>query len=291
MAIQRVKVIGKRATWATQFKVETLRGAPLMLAGSIATDYYDTLARAIARMEREVRREVTALFADFAADSSGWGMDASVASQARILSNALRDKFAGLFAKIATNAATQMVKRATKDSEQKTAISLREMSGDMTLRTAFNTPFLQDVFTASVAESVSLIKRIPEKYLDNVQGSVMRSIQTGNGLADLVPALDKYGVSIRNWSKNVALDQTRKAYNSSNAARMKSLGVKKFEWVHSGGSNHPRDYHKNTLNGQIFSFDDLPHLDGPNSGEKGIPGQAPYCRCTMRPVWEFDDDE
>lgn len=289
MAIAQVKIVGKREAWATQFKPEVLRGAPLLPAGRIGTEFYDALAPSIDRMLKETQREVRELFTTFAGDSVAWAFDASIASQARILSNALQDKFAAIFAKVGQRAAERMVSRADRDSKTKLGISLREMSGDYTLKTNVYNDQLRDVFSASVTEATSLIKqRLVTKYLGDVQGSVMRSIQTGGGLSELIPALDKYGVQTRNWAKNVALDQTRKAINSTNAARMQALGVKKFQWCHSGGSNHPRDYHKNVLNGQIFSFDKLPHLDGPDKGERGIPGQAPYCRCFMRPVWEFN---
>jgi SPP1 gp7 family putative phage head morphogenesis protein len=291
MGHKQVRIVGKREAWASRFAIEQLRGKPLIIAGSIATKYNDTLQRHIDRMLREVVREVEDLYLTFSADGEGWAMDASVASQARILSNAMRDKFAALFAKIAQPSTENMVNAATKDSGQKLNISLKEMSGQLVLKTNVFNDQLRDVLTASVAESVSLIKRIPTKYLDNVQGAVMRSIQSGNGLADLKPALDKYGVQVKNWAKNVSLDQTRKAYNSINATRMQALGVKQFEWVHSGGSNHPREYHRDVLNGKIFSFDDLPHLDGPNQGERGMPGAAPFCRCTMRPIFKFDDDD
>ena len=293
MAHKQVKVIGKRAQWAEQFAIERVKGKPLIVAGQIATQYNDSLQFYIARMTREVSREFETLFSAHAGDSSEWAvaMDASLASQARILANAMRDKFARLFASIATGTVDKMVARTEKDSATKLGISLKEMSGQLTLKTNIFNDKLRDVLTATVAENVALIRRIPETYLDKVQGSVMRSIQTGNGLADLKPELDKYGVQTRNWAKNVALDQTRKAYNGINAQRMQALGVQEFEWVHSGGSNHPREYHKNTLNGKIFRFDDLPHLDGPNQGERGIPGQAPYCRCTMRPIFRFNDDD
>lgn len=293
MAHKQIQIVGKRATWAKQFKVERLRGKPLIVAGAIATRYNDVLQQAINEMIKEVTREFVGLEHQFGTDGSEWAvvMDASSASQARILANAMRDKFAKLFSKLADDAAVQMTQQVEKDSATKLNVSLKDMSGQMTLNTRVFNGELKDVLTASVAENVALIKRIPEKYLDNVQGSVMRSIQSGNGLADLQPQLAEYGVQIKNWSKNVALDQTRKAYNGVAAARMKALGVKKFEWVHSGGSNHPRVYHRDTLNGKIFSFDDLPHIYGSNEGEKGIPGQAPYCRCTMRPIFEFDDDE
>jgi SPP1 gp7 family putative phage head morphogenesis protein len=291
MAHKQVRVVGKREVWASRFAIEKLRGKPLIIAGHIASDYNANLQRYIDRMIRDVLREVEDLYVTFAADGESWAMDASTASQARILSNAMRDKFAKLFGQIAQPVAEQMTKRAEKDSGQKLNTSLKEMSGQLVLQTRVFNDKLRDVLTATVAENVALIKRIPEKFLDNVQGAVMRSIQSGNGLADLQPQLNKYGVQVKNWAKNVALDQTRKAYNGINAQRMQALGVKEFEWVHSGGSNHPREYHRDVLNGKIFSFDDLPHLDGPNQGERGIPGQAPYCRCTMRPIFRFNDDD
>lgn len=291
MAHKQLKVVGKRAAWATQFKVETLRGKPLIVSGAIATRYFDTLDKYITRMEREVRRALRDLYTAHAGDSMAWAMDASTASQARILTNAMRDKFARLFAKIAGPTAQAMTDQTEKDSAQKLNINLKEMSGQLTLKTDVLNDGLRDVLVSTVVENVNLIKRIPQTYLDNVTGSVMRSIQTGNGLADLTPELDKYGVSVRNWAKNVALDQTRKAYNGINRGRMEALGVTEFEWVHSGGSNHPREYHRDVLNGKIFNFEDLPHLDGPNQGEQGIPGQAPFCRCTMRPIFRFDNDE
>ena len=68
-----------------------------------------------------------------------------------------------------------------------------------------------------------LIKSIPEQYFKDVTGSVMRSITTGNGLADLVPEIKKYDGQTERRAKLLALDQTRKAYNSINKQRMQSL--------------------------------------------------------------------
>lgn len=292
MAHKQVRVIGKRAAWASQFAVEQLRGAPLIVAGSIATRYSETIQTGIEQMLREVKREIESLWGTFAEDGESWGMDASIASQARILSNGLRDKFTAIFAKLAQSAVTQMVQRTEKDSAMKLGISLKQMSGQLALKTDVFNDQLRDVLKATINENVSLIKqKLVTSYFDRVEGAVYRSIASGNGLADLQPELDKYGVQTKNWARNVALDQTRKAYNNINATRMQALGVKEFEWVHSGGSNHPREYHRDVLNGKIFSFDDLPHLDGPNQGENGIPGQAPYCRCVLRPIFRFDEDE
>lgn len=200
-------------------------------------------------------------------------------------------QFTTLFDRAAEVMATRMVNATLADSKAGVERSLRGLSQTVTLQM---TPAVETMAAASVAESVSLIKRVPADYLPKIQGDVMRSITNGNGLQDLIPALDKANVKVKNWSNNVALDQTRKAYNNINKARMQGVGIKKFEWIHGGGSNKPRKYHLDSwpagLNGGIFRFDDPPVIDE-NTGERGTPGQLPYCGCTMRPVIEFDDED
>lgn len=265
-----------------------VQGGQIIPAGTIATQYFESVEKVIARMVKITVRDVMALDDAFAMDGDeAFAMDASIASQARILTNALRERFAQMFAKIATPVAERMANSVKRDSALKVKSSLKDVAQDLTLKWDDS---LADIYKSTVAVNVDLIKSIPERYLDQVQGSVMRSIQSGRGLADLQPALLKYGETSRNWAKNVSLDQTRKAYNGVAAARLQQLGCKKFKWCHSGGSNHPRKYHRDVLNGKIFRFDDLPHLDGPNEGEKGLPGQAIYCRCFMKPVFTFDED-
>jgi SPP1 gp7 family putative phage head morphogenesis protein len=156
------------------------------------------------------------------------------------------------------------------------------------------TPRVAQMVDAGAAESAGLISSIPSKYLQQVQGDVMRSITSGNGLQDLVPALQERNVKTLNWAANVAKDQTRKVYNNINKARMQDAGVNKFEWIHSGGSNKPRKYHLDHapagLNGGIFDFNDPPIIDE-NTGERGIPGQLPYCGCTMRPIIDLSNED
>ena len=60
--------------------------------------------------------------------------------------------------------------------------------------------------------------------------------------------------------------------------------------MHTGGSVHPREYHLRNapsgLNGGIFDLDNPPVIDL-RTGERGFPGQLPYCRCTMCAVVEW----
>lgn len=150
---------------------------------------------------------------------------------------------------------------------------------------------MEDVAKALIAENVSLIKSIPQQYFKDITGSVMRSITTGNGLADLLPAIKKYNRISERRVKNLSLDQTRKAYNAVNKQRMQSVGVKQFEWVHSGGGQKPRVSHMK-ISGMIFNFENLESEQsklGVPKGDQGIPGYPINCRCTIVPVIKFED--
>jgi SPP1 gp7 family putative phage head morphogenesis protein len=213
--------------------------------------------------------------------------------------NALSKKWAQAFGRIATISAWDMIDGVAKDSDAKLKTSLKELSGDLTLETSAISGPLRDMLDASAKANIALIKRTDGKFLDEMQGDVMRSIQNGNGLQDLIPAFDKRGVEVRNWAQNVALDQSRKVFNDINKGRMQAVGLDEYEWIHGGGSNHPREYHRDVLNGKIFKLSDPPVIQearGKTAEVRGKPGDLPYCRCTMRPVFRLpegyhDDDE
>lgn len=268
----------------------TLKGSKLRYNAAIQQRYMTKLDCLIGLMVEETHKAIASLFdSDTAHNYFDYAEDASVSSQARIVTNKLNKRFADLFALRAKPLAESMVNQTDKDSSKTLHTSLKELSGGLSLRTSIIDNPLRNVITASVAENVALIKSIPSQYMLDVQGAVMRSITTGNGLQDLIPQLDKYADETKNRAKNIALDQTRKVYNNMNRDRMKALGVKRYEWIHSGGSVHPRPLHQE-YNGRIFSFDKPPIIDE-RTGERGIPGQAINCRCTMRPVIEISEGE
>ena len=266
-----------------------VKGAALRLPSTAAIRYERQLQKLIAEMYRATRSELVKLFTSPVAIESHVATDASISSQSRILMNALTDRFTVLFARAAKRISSAMLDEIQTNSATGLRNSLKEISGKVTLKTDVLTASpVADTITASVAENVALIKSIPQKFMDGVQGAVMRSITSGNGLADLDPYLkDAKGITERR-ATNIALDQTRKAYNSINRVRMQGLGIGKFEWIHTGGSQKPRPDHVE-MSGNIYSFDDLPVIDQ-RTGETGIPGQAPNCRCTMRPVLDFGED-
>lgn len=286
MPARKVRVVKKRKAWVDRFKVPLVKGTPLHVSEAIGARYAQRLTRLIDQMTREARRDIIASLRENLPEDSV--QDASPANQVQIVFNALMKKWDQAFGRIASEYAWGFIDDVSKDSARKLDVSLKELSGDLTLDTSVLTGPLHDMIDASVKENIALIKRVPSKYFDQMQGEVMRSIQMGNGLQDLIPAFEKREVQVRNWAQNVALDQTRKAFNGINAGRMQALGMDEYEWIHGGGSNHPREYHRDELNGNIYKLSEPPIIDK-RTGERGKPGQLPFCRCTMRPVWRLPE--
>lgn len=276
----------RKQAWTSVFKPKQIRGKPLMPNLSAANRYDKRLSVLIERMTDHTEREIKKLYrAD--ASQEYFAQDASISSQARILMNELARKFEKLFAYYAIDLSGQITEEADKSSTTALKESLKQLSGGLLINTDFLTSELDEVLKATIAENVQLIKTIPEKYLSDVQGAVMRSITTGRGLADLVPFLKKHKNITIKRARLIAHDQTRKAFTNINRVRMERMGIKKFEWLHSAGGQHPRPLHQR-MSGKIYSFDDPPVIDE-RTGEKGYPGQLINCRCVMIPVVTFEE--
>ena len=296
--MNKIPLTSRRKKWAKNRNV-TLKGNRLNYNAAQQEKYERSLKKLVRDMTNDVRQQVLKLFRSpvsfeyFDQQEVAAAMDASLASQARMLTNYLTKKYTMLFDTNAKSLSENMVEGAIKLSQVNLQSSLKKLSGGLSLKTGVVPEGMNDVVRASIEENVSLIKSIPEEYFKNLTGSVMRSITTGRGLADLEPEISKYAGQTERRAKNIALDQTRKAYNSVNKQRMQAIGVKQFEWVHSGGSQKPRESHIR-ISGTIFNFDNLYNeqaaLNVPVS-DRGIPGEAIFCRCTMIPVIKFDDEE
>lgn len=281
----RQRWIGTRST--------NIRGEPFRQAIRNESVYASKLDRLVSQMTQEVRREVLKLFQSDESNAR-FSEDASVSSTARILLNQLTRKFTKSFADKATPFAKAMASNADKSSKSTVFSSLKKLSGGLSIKTDFLTPDITEILKGTISENVDLIKSIPQTYLNQVKGEVMRTItqpETGGiqGLQEKIHSvLKKRDKQIHNKARNIAYDQTRKAFQNLNAGRMRAAGLKKYTWLHSGGGQRPREYHLNELNGQVFDLDDPPIIDK-RTGERGIPGQLINCRCTMIPIVEFQN--
>lgn len=284
----RQLISSKKQEWVDKFKpTSVMRGKTLYYNVSSQRKYIAKLTALVDKMTNEVENKLTALFKSNTAKQF-FAQDDSISSQARILTNQLTAKFEDLFGHKAKPLAQEMIDQQDQNSKTALSASLKELSGGLVLKTDFLNAEMGEILTAAVAQNVSLIKSIPSKYMEQIKYSTLHSITTGNGLADLIPAFEKYGKITKKRAKNIAEDQTRKVYNQLNTSRQKALGLKQFEWLHSGGGQHPRELHIDVLNGQIYNLDNPPIIDE-DTGERGIPGQLPNCRCTQRPVLVFNE--
>lgn len=203
-------------------------------------------------------------------------MDASFTSMAARLLKELGKRFTGLFTEKAGGLAGYLAKGIQVSSAAQLGDSLKQVSGGVTLKTDVVSGKVADVTKAAIKQNVALIKSIPTKYFERIEGEVMRSIQTGRGMADLQPAIENIGAVTKKRAGLIARDQTSKATTAINKARMLGLGVRKFEWVHTMGEKFPRELHRDVLNGNIYEFDNPPVIDE-RTGERGLPGQLINC--------------
>lgn len=154
---------------------------------------------------------------------------------------------------------------------------------------------------AQVAENVALITSIPEDFKHRVEGAVYRAITGSGTLKQLRDEIHHYGNMSLRRAKLISSDQTSKIFNVMAIERMKQVGITKCRWVHTHRGETQRPYHErrwdgvsglkdgvpNGLNGFIFDPSNPPLID-PKTGQRGLPGELPFCHCDTAPVIEFN---
>ena len=118
-----------------------------------------------------------------------------------------------------------------------------------------------DALQAIIGENVALIRSIPRNYLTQVEGSVMRSVQTGRDLGTLTKELQgHYGVTKRR-AAFIARDQNNKATAVLTRTRQQELGITKAKWLHSAGGKTPRPEHV-AFSGKTYDVATGAYLEG-----------------------------
>jgi uncharacterized protein with gpF-like domain len=219
-------------------------------------------------------------------------MDASLGSQTRILVNTFKKHYDQLFGQIAPELSNEMADKINRNSAQQATASVQDFPNlkaegkKLTLDMKYLDKASLNILNATAARSADFIKTIPERYLNTVAEKVYESIVSGNGMQDLIPFFQKHDAGTKNWVHNTAMDQTRKAFNGLNAGRMKKIGITQGEWIHSGGSQHPRELHQD-FDGKPFDLNKGAPV-GDDDGNDVMPGEEPNCRCTFGPVLTAD---
>lgn len=182
------------------------------------------------------------------------------------------------FDQLAPKLAEHFAKAASDRVDHRLKAMLREAG--MTVQFKM-TAAQRQAYQGVINENVGLIKSIAQKHLTNVEGMVMRSVQTGRDLGMLTRGLQEaYGVT-RRRAALIARDQNNKATAVLARQRQLDAGITKAKWLHSAGGNHPRPSHE-AFSGKTYSVAKGVELD-PKDGIVW-PGSAINCRCLSIPV-------
>jgi SPP1 gp7 family putative phage head morphogenesis protein len=139
----------------------------------------------------------------------------------------------------------------------------------------------RDILAASIQENVSLIKSIPSQYFTQIEGMVMRSVQTGRDLHQLTTDLQRQFHTTRKRAELISRDQSNKITANITRARQLELGITTAIWVHSGAGKHPRPTHVRQ-NGK--PYDIVKGWWDPAVKKYIFPGTEVNCRCVSRSV-------
>lgn len=266
-----------------------LRGGKLNANAGIEAWYMRELEKLCKAMTKECVRELEKLYSR-TDEQITFAEDDSISSQMRIKLNYLRKKYGEKFADKSKDLSKKLLSKLITYSWVAVTASIKQIAPDIKVRKNL-TSAEEEAVKAAIFENVSLIKSIPEQYFKEITGVMSRAILGGQGIESVIPHLAHYeGVTWRR-AKNIARDQAHKTYEALSLRRFRTLGFTDFEWIHSGGSQRPRDYHKYVLNHKIFPINDPPRIISGDNATTGYPGDLPGCRCTMRPIIKLEEEK
>lgn len=179
--------------------------------------------------------------------------------------------------------AAELAEYFALDVSERTDANLRAIlkRGGMTVKMFKMTDAQRDVLKATIQQNVSLIRSIPQQYLTSVEGTVMRSVQSGRDLEMMTKELtNHFGVTKRR-AAFIARDQNNKATSALQRSRQIELGITEAVWVHSSAGKKPRPTHVN-MNGK--RYDVTKGMWDEAEGEYVFPGQLINCRCVAKSV-------
>lgn len=254
-------------------------------AGNIKWYQRELLAE-IREMNNDVKSQVLDIIRDNPlAQDSKLAMDASPVQLVKRALDSLARKWVDRFINKAFPISDDLVKKTESAVDRGLLASARKES--LTINMQW-TPAMTEKVDAIIAENVSLIRSIPEKYFTEVEGMVYRAVARGGDRKKLADEIEanfgkRYGIT-RRRAEFIARDQVRKATSALSNARQQAAGIKKGIWIHSGGGNEPRKKHVHANGEEFFLDKGLPIGD---KGQYVLPGEEPNCGCTWKPVLPF----
>lgn len=144
------------------------------------------------------------------------------------------------------------------------------------------------IFQSIVEQNVNLIKSISSEHLTQVQGIVLRGIESGHDLGRVTEELTKsFGITERRAAM-IARDQTAKATNNLTRQRLLDYGVTKGKWMHTSSGKTYRDSHVE-MDGEIYDL--IEGCYDPDYGSHIQPAELVNCHCLCVPVIDMGRDK
>lgn len=253
--------------------------APVRANAAVGAKLRKRLDNLIDEMHRSVTYWIAAQYRD--TPPAAIAMDD--ASSANSLQKAMREltkRWLGKFDEAANELAQYFAQSAQSRSDARLRTILKKAGISIRFKM---TKAQTDVLAATVHETASLIKSIPAKYLTDVEGAVMRSVQTGRDLGSLSDDLRRTFAVTKRRASFIARDQNNKATAAMNRARQIELGITQAVWVHSAGGKSPRLSHVKAGRDRA-KYDVSEGWFDPHVGKHILPGELPNCRCTSRSI-------
>lgn len=250
---------------------------PLHPNAGIAAAYQKRLETMIEQMHRSITYFISASYRQ---NTPIMASDASPADALRKSMRELTKRWQSNFDKMSE----QMAEYFAQSVEKRSSEALKKIMKDAGWTVEFRlTPAMRDVIDATVNANVALIKSIPAKYLADVEGAVMRSVQAGRDLGSLAKELeDTYGVTKRRAAL-IARTQNNLATASMNKVRALEAGITTARWQHSNGGKSKRASHVKASQDKV-EYDVAKGWYDPDERKHIQPGELINCRCISRPV-------
>jgi uncharacterized protein with gpF-like domain len=265
-------VASKRLTAPTK---RPIRLAPVRPNIGLEIAYQAKLDRMLAAMQRDTERTI---LAQWRRDRPEMAQDESPAAALRRVIGRLGREWSRRFSDFASTWSKRFTSEATRMTDRAFAASLKKAGFTVEFKM---TREVNDIVQATMAEQVSLIKSIPAEYHKAIEGSVMRSVQTGRDMASLTRDLQHdHGVTFRR-AATISRDQNSKATATITRARQLEVGITQASWLHSAGGKVPRPTHvANSTKPYVVAEGWL----DPAINKRIWPGTEINCRCVSKAI-------
>lgn len=220
------------------------------------------------------------------AQQSSYVLD-GISDQLEVIFRRLNGRFTGVVtAGFAKATATQMVEKVGSANQRKFESSIRRTTG-INPGELISAEGLEDFISGSINKNVSLIKSLPQEYLQQVETIVTNGVTSGarySTIAKQITALTGSANSkLKGRIKTIAMNEVQTINTQMTIRRSEALGITKGVY-RTSEDERVRKCHRE-LNGKEFEL--KKGAWSPSCGKFIIPGVTDInCRCTYSPVIE-----